>query len=85
MVIVAIAGLLPVLVALNEGIDPEPLPARPIDVFEFVQLTDPPPDACKRIEGTVSEAGGFVAHTGGSTSLNRAINIALLQNRVEDP
>ena len=37
-VIVAVTGMLDVLVAVNEEIFPEPLAARPMDGWLFVQL-----------------------------------------------
>jgi hypothetical protein len=37
-VIVAIAGVVPVLIALNDAIFPEPFAASPIDVLSLVQL-----------------------------------------------
>lgn len=37
-VMVAVIGLLPVLEAVNPAILPVPLPARPMLVFEFVQV-----------------------------------------------
>jgi hypothetical protein len=35
---VATIAVVPILVAVNEGISPEPLAAKPIDVLEFVQV-----------------------------------------------
>jgi len=37
-VIVEIAGAVPVLTAVNDGISPVPVAANPIDGFEFAQL-----------------------------------------------
>jgi hypothetical protein len=41
-VIVAVIGVFPVFVAINEAIFPDPLAAIPIDVLEFVQVKVPP-------------------------------------------
>jgi hypothetical protein len=39
---VAIIAVAPVFVAVNDGIFPEPLAAKPIAVLEFVQVNEPP-------------------------------------------
>jgi hypothetical protein len=41
-VIVAVIAVVPVFVAVNDGIFPEPLAAIPIAVLEFVQAKVPP-------------------------------------------
>ena len=41
-VMVAIIALAPVFAAVNDGTFPDPLAARPIAVFEFVQANEPP-------------------------------------------
>ena len=38
MVIVAVTGAVPLLIAANEAMSPAPLPPRPIEVLLFVQL-----------------------------------------------
>ena len=40
--IVAVIGLLPVFVAVNEAISPVPLAAKPIAVLELVHANEPP-------------------------------------------
>ena len=40
--IVAVIGLFPVFVAVNEAISPVPLATKPIAVFEFVHANVPP-------------------------------------------
>ena len=70
--IVAVIGEIPVLVALNEAILPDPLAARPIAVFEFVHVKVPPAGVLTKLvaamaallqtvifEGTVTVGVGF--------------------------
>jgi hypothetical protein len=42
IVIVAVTGAVPLLIAVNEGMSPEPLAAKPIDELLFVQLKTVP-------------------------------------------
>jgi hypothetical protein len=53
-VIVVDIGVLPVFVAVNDGILPEPLPPRPIAMLEFVHVNVPPAGVlAKFVAGTV--------------------------------
>lgn len=55
-VIFAETGAVPLLVAVNVGILPEPLPGRPIEVFEFVHPKVPPAGVLTKFaEGTVAK------------------------------
>ena len=50
---VAVTGVVPLLVAVNEGIFPVPLAPRPIDVLLFVQLYIVPPTAPEKFTAAV--------------------------------
>ncbi len=39
-VMLAVTGVMPVLIAVNEGISPLPLPAKPIEVLSFVHTNN---------------------------------------------
>ena len=54
-VIVAIAGMVPVLVAVNDGRFPVPLAPNPIDVLLLVQLKVVPATGLVNITGVVAD------------------------------
>jgi len=61
-VMMAVTGLFVVLVAVNEGMSPEPPAASPMDVLEFVQLYAVPgtaPENCTRLVWTLWHKNWF--------------------------
>jgi hypothetical protein len=66
-VMVAIIALAPVFAAVNDGIFPVPLAPKPIAVFEFVQVNEPPTGELAKAVATKISPFVFVMFAGTVT------------------
>ena len=83
-VIVAVIAEVLALVAENEGMFPDPLAARPIAVFEFVQVNvEPAGELLNAVAGTV--APGQTTAFDGTLAIGFGLTVTTAAVEVTDP